>query len=121
VGFGLPALSTSISVAFTRRHPIPVCIDEWSVRIPECSHTLASGDEFEPIGNLVPRTCLEDFQDEEAFVVRGRYRARDVWQEFENTVRAPNDDVAAERIYAEIGSRHARKRTEVEIREVSVR
>ena len=56
---------------------------------------------------------------EESFVVRGRYRARDGWQEFEKHVEAPTQDVAVERTYAEVGSQHALKRAQVEINGVS--
>jgi large subunit ribosomal protein LX len=50
------------------------------------------------------------------FTVSGRFRARrNAWQPFETRVQAPNEDVAAERIYAEFGSRHGVKRTGIEI------
>jgi large subunit ribosomal protein LX len=54
-----------------------------------------------------------------SFVVRGRYQARDGWQEFEKEVRAPNQDVAIERTYADIGSQHALKRTRIDVYGVS--
>ncbi|MFB6192194.1 MAG: 50S ribosomal protein L18Ae [Haloarculaceae archaeon] len=56
---------------------------------------------------------------EEQFVVRGRYQARDGWQEFEKRVDAPNQSVAVERTYAEVGSQHALKRTQIDVYGVS--
>lgn len=53
------------------------------------------------------------------FTVTGRFQSRDGWQTFTKTVDAPNEDVARERIYADVGSRHGRKRTQVELEEVS--
>ena len=54
------------------------------------------------------------------FTVSGRFRARrNTWQPFETEVRAPNEDVATERIYAEFGSRHGVKRTGIEISDLS--
>lgn len=53
------------------------------------------------------------------YTVSGRYRARDGWQEFEKAIDAPNQDVAMERTYADLGSRHALKRTQIEIYGVS--
>jgi large subunit ribosomal protein LX len=52
------------------------------------------------------------------YTVSGRFQARDGWQEFETSVEAPNEDVARERTYANIGSRHGKKRTQVELGEV---
>jgi len=52
------------------------------------------------------------------FTVRGRFRARDGWQEFETSVDADNEDVARERTYAEFGSQHGVKRTQLEVSEV---
>lgn len=52
------------------------------------------------------------------FTVTGRYRARDGWQVFTKTVEAPNEDVARERIFSQVGSQHAVKRTEVELETV---
>jgi large subunit ribosomal protein LX len=54
-----------------------------------------------------------------AFTVSGRYEARDGWQQFEVSVDAPNENVARERVYANLGSQHALKRTQVELGEVS--
>jgi len=53
------------------------------------------------------------------YTVTGRWQTRDGWQSFDKRVEAENDSVATERIYAEFGSRHGLKRTQVEIEEVS--
>lgn len=53
------------------------------------------------------------------YTVSGRWQARDGWQPFETSIEAPNADVAEEHAYATIGSRHGRRRTEIEIEEVS--
>jgi large subunit ribosomal protein LX len=53
------------------------------------------------------------------YTVSGRFQARDGWQPFESQFEAPNEDVAEERACAELGSRHAVKRTQIEISEVS--
>jgi len=52
------------------------------------------------------------------FTVQGSFQARDGPQNFETEIEAPNEDVATERTYAEFGSRHNLKRTEIEIVEV---
>ncbi|MFB6092444.1 MAG: 50S ribosomal protein L18Ae [Haloquadratum sp.] len=52
------------------------------------------------------------------FVVSGRFQSRDGYNEFETDVEAPNADVARERVYANIGSQHNLKRTQIEIDEV---
>lgn len=49
------------------------------------------------------------------FTVRGTFKARDGWQSFEKTIEAPNEDVAEERTYAEFGSRHGLKRTQIDV------
>lgn len=49
------------------------------------------------------------------FTVNGRYQARGGWQEFETTVDAENESVAEERVYANFGSQHALKRSQIEI------
>ncbi|MDR9430020.1 MAG: 50S ribosomal protein L18Ae [Natronomonas sp.] len=49
------------------------------------------------------------------FTVRGRYPARYGQQAFETTVDAPNENVAEERVYANFGSQHGLKRTQIEI------
>lgn len=52
------------------------------------------------------------------FTVTGRYRARDGWQTFTKAVEAPNEDVARERVYSQVGSQHAVKRRQVELERV---
>lgn len=49
------------------------------------------------------------------YTVVGRYRAREGWQAFEIAQDAPNEDVAVEHTYAEIGSAHGLARNQVEI------
>jgi large subunit ribosomal protein LX len=53
------------------------------------------------------------------FTVTGKWKARDGWQSFEKAVEAENDDVAAEYVYADFGSKHGLQRTQIEIEEVS--
>jgi large subunit ribosomal protein LX len=52
------------------------------------------------------------------FTVSGRWKARDDWETFEKRIEAENEDVAREHTYAEFGSKHGLKRTQVEIEEV---
>jgi large subunit ribosomal protein LX len=52
------------------------------------------------------------------YTVSGRWQARDGWQRFEKEIEAANEDVATERTYAEFGSKHGLKRTQIEIGEV---
>ena len=49
------------------------------------------------------------------FTVRGRFPARYGEQEFEKTVEADNEDVAIEHVYANFGSQHGLKRTQIDI------
>ena len=49
------------------------------------------------------------------FTVNGKWQARDGWQDFEKVIDAENEDVAVEYTYAEFGSKHGLKRTQVEI------
>ncbi|PSP38959.1 50S ribosomal protein L18a [Halobacteriales archaeon QH_10_70_21] len=49
------------------------------------------------------------------FTVQGSFPARYGEQEFEKQVDAPNEDVAVERTYAEFGSQHGLKRTQIDI------
>jgi len=49
------------------------------------------------------------------FTVTGRWKARDGWQQFEKTLEAENESVAREHTYAEFGSKHGLKRTQVDI------
>ncbi|WP_255151808.1 50S ribosomal protein L18Ae [Halorarius halobius] len=53
------------------------------------------------------------------FTVSGRFQARDGWQEFQKVIDAPNEDVALEHAYAQFGSQHGLKRTQVEVNGVS--
>lgn len=53
-----------------------------------------------------------------SFTVSGTWDARDGWQRFEKEIQAPNENVATEHVYAEFGSKHGLKRTQVEIEEV---
>ncbi|USZ66683.1 50S ribosomal protein L18Ae [Halorussus salilacus] len=55
------------------------------------------------------------------FTVRGRFKSRDGWQEFETEVDAENEDVARERTYANFGGRYSLKRTQIEVEEVEAR
>jgi large subunit ribosomal protein LX len=52
------------------------------------------------------------------FTVTGRWKARDGWQTFEKEIDAENENVAREHVYAEFGSKHGLKRTQVEVEEV---
>jgi large subunit ribosomal protein LX len=52
------------------------------------------------------------------YTVSGRWQARDGWQSFEKQLEAENRDVAVEHVYADFGSRHGLKRTQVSIEEV---
>jgi large subunit ribosomal protein LX len=53
------------------------------------------------------------------FIVSGRYQSRGGWQAFEMEVEAPNESVAEEHTYANIGSQHGLRRTEIDIEGVS--
>jgi large subunit ribosomal protein LX len=53
------------------------------------------------------------------YTVSGRWQARDGWQSFEKALEAENENVAVEHIYAEFGSRHGLKRTQIEVDEVA--
>lgn len=53
------------------------------------------------------------------YTVRGRFQARGGWSSFEKRAEAPNEDVARERVYAELGSEHRLKRTQIEVEEVA--
>jgi large subunit ribosomal protein LX len=52
------------------------------------------------------------------YTVSGQWKARDGWQTFEKQVEANNEDVAVEHVYADFGSKHGLKRTQVDIEEV---
>ena len=53
------------------------------------------------------------------YVVSGRFQSRDGYSNFETSVEAPNENVARERVYANIGSQHGLKRTQIEIDDVA--
>ena len=53
------------------------------------------------------------------FTVNGRFQSRDGWETFQTEVEAENEDVARERTYANFGSQHGLKRTQIEIEEVA--
>ena len=52
------------------------------------------------------------------YTVRGRFRTRDGYADFERTIEAVNEDVAREHALSQFGSHHGLKRTQVEIGEV---
>ncbi|RDI71744.1 50S ribosomal protein L18Ae [Halopelagius longus] len=52
------------------------------------------------------------------FTVSGRYQSRDGYRQFETTVEAPNENVARERVYANVGSRHGLKRVQIDLEDV---
>ncbi|CAJ53518.1 50S ribosomal protein L18Ae [Haloquadratum walsbyi] len=49
------------------------------------------------------------------FAVSGQFRSRDGFNEFTTDVEAPNKNVARERVYANIGSQHSLRRTQIKI------
>ncbi|WP_049929072.1 50S ribosomal protein L18Ae [Halopiger goleimassiliensis] len=53
------------------------------------------------------------------FTVTGRFKTRDGFAEFEKTIDAENEDVAREHAYAQLGSQHGLKRTQIELEEVT--
>lgn len=53
------------------------------------------------------------------FTVSGRWKARDGWESFEKQIDAENENVATEYTYAEFGSKHGLKRSQVEVEEVA--
>ena len=53
------------------------------------------------------------------YAVSGRFQSRDGYSQFETSVDAPNENVARERVYANIGSQHRLKRTQIEIEAVA--
>lgn len=52
------------------------------------------------------------------FTVSGQFQSREGWSPFETGIEAANEDVAEERTYATLGSRHGLRRTQIEIEEV---
>ena len=53
------------------------------------------------------------------YTVSRRFQARGGWSTFEKRTEAPNEDVAVERVYAELGSEHRLGRTRIEVEEVA--
>jgi large subunit ribosomal protein LX len=53
------------------------------------------------------------------YTVSGRFQSRGDFQPFTKEIEAENEDLARERIYTTVGSQHNRKRTQIEIEEVS--
>ena len=53
------------------------------------------------------------------FTVSGSSPARYGEQPFEKRVEAPNEDVAVECTYAEFGSQHGSKRSQIDVAEVN--
>jgi large subunit ribosomal protein LX len=53
------------------------------------------------------------------YTVSGRFQSRDGFQPFTKDVDAASESLARERIYTLVGSQHGRKRTQIEIDEVS--
>ncbi|ADQ65716.1 50S ribosomal protein L18a [Halogeometricum borinquense] len=53
------------------------------------------------------------------FTVSGQFQSRDGYSEFQTVVDAPNENVARDRVFSNIGSQHGLKRTQIEITEVS--
>jgi len=51
----------------------------------------------------------------DTYTISGRWKARDGWQTFEKRVEAENEDVAVEHVYANFGSKHGLRRTQVDI------
>jgi large subunit ribosomal protein LX len=52
------------------------------------------------------------------FTVTGRFQGREGYRNFQKTVEAPNEAVARERIFSQMGSEHGLKRTQVEVDEI---
>ncbi len=50
-----------------------------------------------------------------AFTVTGQFPARFGNQQFEKVLDAPNQQVALEHVYSQLGSEHGLKRTQIEI------
>ncbi|SEA23269.1 large subunit ribosomal protein LX [Haloplanus vescus] len=53
------------------------------------------------------------------FAVSGRFQDRTGHRDFEKTIDAPNENVARERTFTQLGSEHGLKRTQIDISEVS--
>ncbi len=53
------------------------------------------------------------------YTVRGRFQARNGWATFEKRVTAPNESVAEEHVYSQLGSQHRLTRQQIRIDEVA--
>ncbi|SEH38314.1 MULTISPECIES: 50S ribosomal protein L18Ae [Halopenitus] len=53
------------------------------------------------------------------FTVSGRFQTRYGHQEFTKTVEAPNENVARDRIYSQVGSQHGVKRPKIDLESVA--
>lgn len=53
------------------------------------------------------------------FTVSGQFQARDGYLSFEKSIEAPNENVAREHIFSQIGSQHGLKRTQIDLNEVT--
>ena len=54
----------------------------------------------------------------DTYTISGRWQARDGWQSFEKSLEAENENVAVEHVYANFGSKHGLRRTQVDVEEV---
>lgn len=55
---------------------------------------------------------------DQTYTVQGTFFVGQKWHPYEKTVTAPNEKVAAERIYAVLGSKHRLKRREIKVEHV---
>jgi len=53
------------------------------------------------------------------YTVSGQFQSRGGFQAFTKEIEAENEALARERIYTTVGSQHNRKRTQIEIEEVT--
>lgn len=53
------------------------------------------------------------------FTVNGQFQGREGWNQFEKSTDAPNENVAREYVFSQIGSEHGLKRTQIDINEVT--
>ncbi|MFC6615225.1 50S ribosomal protein L18Ae [Halopenitus salinus] len=53
------------------------------------------------------------------FTASGRFKTRHGFQEFTKTIEAPNEDVAREHVFSQVGSQHGVKRAEMELDELT--
>ncbi|GAB6879126.1 hypothetical protein JCM17823_14000 [Halorubrum gandharaense] len=53
------------------------------------------------------------------YTVSGRFQSRDGYQQFTKDIEAENEELARERVYTNVGSQHNRKRTQIDINEVT--